>query len=55
MSRLRTSFLENPRLPEQLFFVDAVVADVFSKFVHVESEQTGASPDNLATTTWSQP
>jgi hypothetical protein len=37
MSQLRVSFLNNPYLAERLFFVDAVVADVFSKFVHVES------------------
>jgi hypothetical protein len=40
MSRLRASILKCPHFAERLFFVDAVVAEVFSKSVHMESEQT---------------
>jgi hypothetical protein len=39
VSRLRTSILRNPYLAERLFFVDAVVANVFSKSVDADSEQ----------------
>jgi hypothetical protein len=40
MSRLRARILKHPHLAERLFFVDAVVADVFSKLVHLDSVKT---------------